>query len=167
MVDRSGSGRDETEEVRLDRNLQELLGELRVALPGVQVLFAFLLVVPFNEGFDGLSRAQELLYLVALLASAAASVLLIAPSAQHRMTFRLQDKRHLVLVANRLMIVGLGALALAMTAAVALVVSVVFGTVTAAAIAAVTGLAFVVLWYVVPLRRRASRQALRRGAPPS
>lgn len=167
MAQRAGSGRDETEEDRLDRNLQELLGELRVALPGVQVLFAFLLVVPFNQGFDDLSRSQELLYLVALLASAAASVLLIAPSAQHRMTFRLQDKRHLVLVANRLMIVGLGALAVAMTAAVALVVSVVFGTATAAVTAAVTGLAFVTLWYVVPLRRRVARQAVRRGSSPS
>jgi putative flippase GtrA len=163
----AGSGRDESEEERLDRNLQELLGELRVALPGVQVLFAFLLVVPFNVGFDDLGRGQELLYLIALLASAAASVLLIAPSAQHRMTFRLQDKRHLVRVANRLMIVGLGALALAMTTAVMLVVSVVFGTPTAAAVGTGTGLAFLVLWYVVPLRRRAARQALRGGATPS
>lgn len=162
-----GSGRDESEDVRLDRNLQELLGELRVALPGVQVLFAFLLVVPFNEGFDDLGRVQELLYLITLLSSAAASVLLIAPSAQHRMTFRLQDKRHLVLVANRLMIVGLGALALAMTTAVVLVVSVVFGTTTAVVVGAGTGLAFLVLWYVVPLRRRAARQELRRGSSPS
>jgi len=150
----AGSGRPETEEERLDRNLAELLGELRVALPGVQVLFAFLLVVPFNTRFAGLASGQKQLYLASLLFAGVASALLIAPAAHHRLTFRLQDKRYLVLTANRLAIVGLGCLAIAMTTAIALVTDVVFGTGTAAAATAGIGLLFLALWYVLPLRRR-------------
>jgi hypothetical protein len=100
LPDKGGSGRDEPEHERLDRNLEELLGELRVALPGVQVLFAFLLVVPFNTRFAGLSPGQERLYLVSLLFAGAASALLIAPTAAHRITFRQQAKRFVVASAN-------------------------------------------------------------------
>src|SRR5918999_2862223 len=109
------TGRRESDEERLDRNLQELLGELRVALPGVQVLFAFLLVVPFNPGFAEVTAFQEKLYLVTLLLAAAASALLIAPSVHHRILFRRQEKEFLVVTANRLVVIGLGCLALAMT----------------------------------------------------
>jgi len=116
-----GSGREETEGERIDRNLGELLGELRVALPGVQVLFAFLLIVPFNQGFGDLSSFQENLYLATLLFAALATALLMAPTAQHRVTFRLQDKHHLVSTANRYAIAGIGCLAIAMTLAIALV----------------------------------------------
>ncbi len=151
---RAGSGRSETEEERLDRNLGELLGELRVALPGVQVLFAFLLVVPFNPRFTTLSSGQKHLYLASLLFAGVASALLIAPAAHHRVTFRLQDKRYLVLAANRLAIVGLACLAIAMTAAIALVTDVVFDTDTAIAAAAGIGLLFLSLWGLLPLRRR-------------
>ena len=151
---RAGSGRPETEEERLDRNLGELLGELRVALPGVQVLFAFLLVVPFNTRFTTLSSGQKHLYLASLLFAGVASALLIAPAAHHRVTFRLQDKRYLVLAANRLAIVGLACLAIAMTAAIALVTDVVFGNDTAIAAAAGIGLLFLSLWGLLPLRRR-------------
>lgn len=150
----SGSGREETEEERLDRNLNELLGELRVALPGVQVLFAFLLVVPFNQGFASLGSTQRHLYLASLLFAGLASALLIAPAAHHRLTFRLQDKPHLVLVANRLAIAGLGCLAIAMTTAIALVTDVVFAAGTAVAATLGIGMVFVVLWYLMPLRRR-------------
>ena len=150
----AGSGRAETEEERLDRNLGELLGELRVALPGVQVLFAFLLVVPFNTRFATLTSGQKQLYLAALLFAGVASALLIAPAAHHRLTFRLQDKRYLVLTANRLAIVGLACLAVAMTTAIALVTDVVFDSGTAIAVSAGMGLLFVALWYVLPLRRR-------------
>ena len=149
------TGRVESEEERLDRNLQELLGELRVALPGVQVLFAFLLVVPFNPGFADVTPFQEKLYIVTLLLAAAASAFLIAPSVHHRIVFRQQDKDYLVVTANRLVIVGLGFLALAMVCSVVLVTDVVFGTAMTIVVGALTGLAFSLLWYVLPLRRRA------------
>lgn len=160
---RGSSGRDESEEERLDRNLGELLGELRVALPGVQVLFAFLLVVPFNARFGQLSPGQERLYLVSLLSAGLASALLIAPTAHHRLTFRLQDKHHLVLVANRFAIAGLAFLALAMTGAIGLVTDVVFGASVAVPSAALITVAFVGLWLAWPLRRRMVRS--REGAP--
>lgn len=150
----AGSGREETEEERLDRNLGELLGELRVALPGVQVLFAFLLVVPFNTRFAELTSGQRHLYLASLLFAGVASAMLIAPAAHHRVTFRLQDKRFLVLMANRLAIGGLGSLAAAMTTAIALVTDVVFGREVAIAAGVSIGLVFVLLWYAMPLRRR-------------
>src|SRR6476660_5784776 len=86
------SGRDETEEERLDRNLSELLQELRVALPGVQVLFAFLLTVPFQQGFTKITPFQERVYFVTLLLTALSAALLITPTAYHRVTFRYQQK---------------------------------------------------------------------------
>jgi hypothetical protein len=152
---RAGSGRPESEEERLDRNLEELLGELRVALPGVQVLFAFLLVTPFNARFTTLTSGQKHLFLTSLLFAGVASALLIAPAAHHRLTFRLQDKKHLVLTANRLAIVGLGCLAIAMTTAIGLVTDVVFDLDTAVATSVAIGLLFAILWYLMPLRRRA------------
>src|SRR5919198_2641347 len=95
------TGRDETEHERLDRNLQEFLGELRVALPGVQVLFAFLLVVPFNQRFPDITGFQQSVYFVTLLLTAAAAVCLIAPTAQHRVEFRRQHKEQILMMANR------------------------------------------------------------------
>ena len=151
---RAGSGRHETEEERLDRNLGELLGELRVAIPGVQVLFAFLLVVPFNTRFTTLTSAQKHLYLASLLFAGVATALLIAPAAHHRLTFRLQDKNHLVLLGNRLTIVGLLCLAIAMTTAIGLVTWVVFDRDTAIVASAAIGAIFLMLWYLMPLRRR-------------
>src|SRR3954463_14783839 len=100
--------RGETEEERLDRNLNELLNELRVALPGVQVLFAFLLGVPFTQRFKELASYQEDIFYGTLLCAAAATAFLIAPSAHHRIEFRAKDKRHVVFLANRFAIVGLG-----------------------------------------------------------
>ena len=148
------SGRDESESERLDRNLGELLGELRVALPGVQVLFAFLLVAPFNSRFTGLSSGQERLYLISLMCAGLASALLIAPTAQHRITFRMQEKEWIVVGGNRLTIAGLAFLALSMTAAIGLIVDVVFEPATAVACAAVVGGTFALLWYALPLRKR-------------
>ena len=89
-------GREETAHERADRNLQELLGELRVALPGVQVLFAFLLAVPFQQRFGDASQFQRNVYFGTLICTAIASTLLIAPSAYHRVEFRSQDKEHIV-----------------------------------------------------------------------
>lgn len=150
-----GSGRDESEEERLDRNLSELLQELRVALPGVQVLFAFLLTVPFQQGFTKITPFQERVYFVTLLCTAISAAMLMSPTAYHRMTFRLQQKQHLVFVANRLAIVGLGFLALAMSGAVMLITDVVFGATATVVVTTVSVfLMFVFLWYLLPLRRR-------------
>ncbi|HEX5910058.1 MAG TPA: DUF6328 family protein [Thermoleophilaceae bacterium] len=150
----AGSGRAETDEERLDRNLTELLAEMRVAITGVQVLFAFLLIVPFNDGFKDLNTLQRDLYLVSLLGAGAATVALVAPIAQHRVTFRLQDKHHIVHSANRFALIGLACLALSMTAAVTLVTSAVFGTATGLVTAAGTLLAFAGCWGVLPVSRR-------------
>src|SRR3954452_11708794 len=156
MVDepRSDSGRDETDHERVDRNLQELLGELRVALPGVQVLFAFLLVVPFNARWVDVTEFQQKVYFVTLLCAMLASAFLIAPSVHHRLAFRRQDKEHIVVVANSFAIVGLGFLAIAMTGVIMLVTDVLFSAATTAVTTAAVALVFGALWYAVPLRRR-------------
>ena len=148
------SGRNETEDERLDRNLGELLQELRVALPGVQVLFAFLLAVPFTQNFAKITRFDEKVYFGTLLCTAISAALFIAPSAYHRLTFHYQHKSQLVFLANRFAIAGLGFLALAMTGAIMLVTDVLFGTVTTAVTAGLALTTFVVLWGVLPLRQR-------------
>jgi hypothetical protein len=150
----SGSGRDESPQERVDRNLQELLGEIRVALPGVQVLFAFLLVVPFNQRFGSVSDFDRTLYLGTLLCAALASAFLIAPTVHHRLMFRRQDKEHLVQVSNRQTVIGVTFLALAMTGAIVLATDIIFKPATTAFAGAVVALAFIVLWYVLPLMRR-------------
>jgi Family of unknown function (DUF6328) len=151
----SGSGREESEKERLDRNLNELLQELRVALPGVQVLFAFLLVVPFQQGFTKVTPFQERVYFVALLCTAICAALLISPTAYHRMLFRKQQKHHLVFLANRMALIGLGFLALALTATILLITDVVFGaTETVAVTTALAFLLYLLFWYLLPLRRR-------------
>jgi membrane-bound acyltransferase YfiQ involved in biofilm formation len=148
------SGRAETEDERLDRNLSELLQELRVALPGVQVLFAFLLAVPFQQNFTKISPFDEKVYFVTLLCTAVSAALFISPSAYHRMTFRLQQKRQLVMLSNRLVIAGLGFLALAMTGAILLITDFLFSAAAAAAVSAVSLGLFLTLWYLLPLKRR-------------
>ena len=153
MSDRP-SGRDESKEERLDRNLSELLQELRVALPGVQVLFAFLLAVPFQQGFTKITGFQEKVYFATLLLTAASAVLLISPSAYHRMTFRMQQKDDLVFLANKLVIAGLALLALAMTGAIMLITDVLFGPVATAVTSVLALTMFVVFWAVLPLQRR-------------
>jgi hypothetical protein len=148
-------GREETEHERLDRNLSELLQELRVALPGVQVLFAFLLTVPFQRRFAEVTQFQEGVYFATLVCTAISSALLMAPPAYHRITFRYQQKHHLVFTANRLTIAGLGFLALAMTGALLLVTDFLFGAAATAVTASVSFVLYAVLWYALPLRRRA------------
>jgi Flp pilus assembly protein TadB len=148
------SGRDETEEERLDRNLGELLQELRVALPGVQVLFAFLLAVPFQQEFSKISEFEKKIYFATLILTTISAALLIAPTAYHRLTFRYQQKHRLVFIANRLAIAGLAALALAMTCAVLLITDVLFGTTTTIVTVTVILAMFLVLWVALPLRRR-------------
>lgn len=152
------TGRDESESERVDRNLQEMLGELRVALPGVQVLFAFLLVVPFNQRFAGVSDFQKTLYLVTLLFTTASTICLIAPTVHHRIEFRQQHKEEVVQVGNRIVVAGLLLLAIAMTGAVLFVTDVLYGTTTTVAAAGGVALGFALLWYAIPLRRlRADR----------
>jgi uncharacterized membrane protein len=148
---------EETEAERLDRNLIELLNELRVALPGVQVLFAFLLTVPFTQRFTTLSDAQEKVYYVTLMLTTAATILLIAPSAHHRLQFRQRDKRNIVLVANRLAIVGLALMALAMAGVVLLITDLLFGNTMTAVATSATLAAFAFVWYAIPLARRIRR----------
>lgn len=158
MPDRP-SGRDESEGERLDRNLAELLQELRVALPGVQVLFAFLLAVPFQQNFTKITAFQEKVYFATLLCTALSAALLISPTAYHRLTFHLQQKKELVYVSNRLSIAGLGFLALAMTGAIVLITDVLFGPLATAAFGIAAAAMFVLLWGVLPLRRRLSLTA--------
>jgi membrane-associated HD superfamily phosphohydrolase len=153
MTDRP-SGREESEDERLDRNLGELLQELRVALPGVQVLFAFLLAVPFQQNFTKITPFQEKVYFATLLCTAISAALLISPTAYHRLTFHLQQKKELVFVSNRLSIAGLVFLALAMTGAVTLITDVLFGGIATAVFGFAAALMFVLLWGVLPLRQR-------------
>ncbi len=152
------SGREETEEERLDRNLGELLQELRVALPGVQVLFAFLLAVPFQQNFTKITSFQKDVYFATLLLTALSAALLISPSAYHRLTFRMQQKDHLIFLANRFTIAGLGCLALAMTGAIVLITDVLFGTAATIITGAAALSVFAVFWYVLPLKRRLSSE---------
>lgn len=148
------TGRNETELERYDRNLVELMGELRVALPGVQVLFAFLLVVPFNQRFARASGFEQRLYFATLLLTALASILLIAPTMIHRLTFQHGQKPYLVRVSNRLAIAGMAVLSIAMTSAVGLVTHFLFGPATAIATVVLVLLAFAAIWFAVPLMRR-------------
>jgi len=151
----SGGARGETRKERVDRELIELLNELRVALPGVQFLFAFLLIVPFQQTRDQLTDFQKDLYFVALLAAAVATVLLIAPAAQHRVLFRQKDKDQLLRRSNLYAFAGLVVLGVAICTAILLVVDVLFGTTLAWVAAGVIALMLAVAWVAVPLWRRA------------
>jgi hypothetical protein len=147
-------GRRETEAERDDRGLAELLQELRVAGLGVQVLFGFLLSLPFTVRFVKLSGSQRGLYLVSLLAAAAATALLGAPVAYHRLTYRRHLKGRLLRAAGPLALAGLGAVALAVTCAVILVASFVLGPAAAALVGVGSLVGFGGLWFGLPLRVR-------------
>jgi hypothetical protein len=145
---------DESKEEQLDRELIELLNELRVALPGVQVLFAFLLGVPFTQRFGEVTDTQKDVYFLTFLCTAIATALLIAPSAYHRLNWRRGDKEHLLVVSNRLAISGTAFLALAISGAVFVVTDILFDPTSAAVVAAVTATFFGWFWYGLPLLRR-------------
>src|SRR4051812_4320993 len=138
-------GREEQD--RLNRQLLELLNELRVALPGVQVLFAFLLAVPFQQRFSQATSLERHVYLITLLASAAATAFLIAPTGYHRLLFQRGDRPRIIRHGTRMLIAGLFCLAIAMTGAVYLVTEVVFSTATAIAVDAVAAAVFGWLWF--------------------
>jgi Family of unknown function (DUF6328) len=146
--------RDQDEQERLNRQLLELLNELRVALPGVQVLFAFLLAVPFQNRFGQATNLERYVYLVTLLASAAATAFLIAPTSYHRLLFQRGYRPEIIRNGARMLVVGLGCLAIAMIGAVFLVVSFLFADDTAIVVGAATLALFAVMWFGVPLARR-------------
>ena len=141
----------ESEKERLDRELIELLNELRVALPGVQVLFAFLLTVPFTQRFVELRPDDRRSYFIAVVLTAVSTAFLIAPAAQHRMRFRQQAKPSLLKVANACTIAGLAFLVGAVSVAIHLITKLLYGSGDAALVAGLlTGLT-VFLWFVLPL----------------
>jgi hypothetical protein len=152
------NGRNETELERYDRNLIELMGELRVALPGVQVLFAFLLVAPFNQRFAKVSSFERHLYFATLLCTLFASILLIAPTMLHRLAFGRGDKPYVVTTANRLTIAGLSVFAVAMTSAILLITHYLFGAEPAFVTVPLVVLAFLLVWFALPLWRRRRRR---------
>jgi uncharacterized protein YacL len=147
----------ETEAERDDRNLIELLQELRVAGLGVQVLFGFLLAIPFTTKFVDLDHAQRGLYVVSLLLAAISTALLLAPVAYHRLVFRQHQKEQLIKDANILAILGLAAVGLAISASVLLVVSYVAPGFIVTIITVFTVCLFAGLWFVLPLVRRRTR----------
>jgi hypothetical protein len=151
----SDNGEDRSE--RLDRELIELLNELRVALPGVQVLFGFLLAVPFSQGWQRVTDTERLVFFLTFLSTAVATVLLIAPSAQHRILWRARDKEALLRRANALALAGTVFLALSITGAVWVVTDVIYARApTSAVTAAIAGL-FAWVWFAAPLIRRARK----------
>jgi hypothetical protein len=144
----------ETEAQRDDRNTMELLNELRVAGLGVQVLFGFLLSLPFTNRFSELNHAQRGLYLASVLLAALSTALLVGPVAYHRLLFRRHQKGSLVKVANVMAVAGLVTVGLAISSAVLLVVSFVSPGWPAVVITAIAGCAFAGLWFALPLARR-------------
>jgi amino acid transporter len=136
---------------RVSRELIELLNELRVALPGVQVLFAFLLAVPFAQGFTRTTDFQRALFFVVMALTAVSLALLIAPSAWHRLRFRQQDKERILRASNKMSIAGLGFLALAMTGAVMLIADFIYSPTLTIVSGIAAALVYGVLWYVLPL----------------
>jgi Family of unknown function (DUF6328) len=146
--------RDESEPERDDRNLAELLQELRVAGLGVQVLFGFLLSLPFTNRFARLSHGQRELYLGSLMLAAVSTALLVGPAAYHRVVFRRRQKERLVRAASVMALLGLAAVGLAISATVLLVTSFVIGGLAATLISAFTLCVFGGLWFAFPLARR-------------
>jgi hypothetical protein len=151
---RPSAGEVEDRTARLNRELMELLNELRVGLPGVQVLFAFLLTVPFTQRFSRLDSIQRDIYFLAVLSTALASAFLIAPSAYHRLRWRQRDKERMLETSNHMAVIGLGFLALAISAVVYVITSVVYGAGAAVGVAAAMAGVVTWLWFWLPLSRR-------------
>lgn len=145
---------EENEKDRLDREVSELLQELRVILPGVQVLFAFLLTLPFSQRFEDVTQLQKAVYYATLLCTALATAMLIAPSAQHRLSWRRHTRKHRLEIANRLAILGSVLLTLATCGAIFVISDVLFGIPASIGFTVSTGGIFVWLWYGIPILRR-------------
>jgi Family of unknown function (DUF6328) len=148
------NGRDETTLERLDRNTIELLNELRVASTGIQVMFGFLLIVPFNNGFRRVSPFEKTVYFITLCCVAIASVVLMAPSVHHRILFRRREKAYLVETANRLAIVSLVFIGLGFTGILVLLSDFVLGGAAPLIVGVVAAAGIGILWFAVPLGRR-------------
>ena len=144
------------EEKDLDRELIELLNELRVTLPGVQVLFAFLLIAPFSQGFDKVNDLQKYAYLLALVFAALGSAFLIAPTPYHRIRFRDRDKEMMLRVANRLALAGTVCLAVGISSALFFVTDFLFRSPVPALVTALVVGVIATFWYVLPLARELS-----------
>ena len=142
----------------LDQEWSELVEEHRLAMPGVQVLFAFLLILPFQNRFSQLTTQQEYVYYAALLCATAAVVLLITPTAAHRIRWRQADKEALLRMSTRTAIAATVFIAAAMTASVYLITDVLFGEPATAIVASLVAAAFVGFWYAFPLYRRYKHQ---------
>ena len=145
---------DEQPEERLNRELIELLNELRVALPGVQVLFAFLLIVPFSNRFHTLTEGQRAIYFATFVGTTIATGFFMAPTAYHRIRFRQGDKERMLRTSNRFAIVGIAFLALSITSAVVLTTDLMFGLATATVIGLGVLVFLVWVWFAIPLARR-------------
>ena len=153
----SGDGARDDEEApdeRLNRELIELLNELRVALPGVQVLFAFLLTVPFSDRFQDLTGSQLAFYFATFVGTTIATGLFMAPTAYHRIRFREGDKERMLQTSNRFAIVGIAFLTLSVTMAVILTADLLFGLATAAMVGLVTFAFLVWVWFAIPVARK-------------
>jgi hypothetical protein len=144
----------EDKKEQLDRELMEILNELRVMATGVQMLFGFLLAVAFSQRFGAVSAVDRAVYYATLLSTAMASALLIAPAAHHRILFRYHEKHHMIIMANRLAIVGVAFLGLSITGVVFLITDVLFGSTATTVVTVVAGLIVVGLWFVTPLTQR-------------
>lgn len=144
----------ETEKERVDRELIELLNELRVALPGVTVLFGFLLTLPFTGSFDSLTGADQNVYFASVVLTVLSTAFLVAPSAHHRILFRRPVKERLLKLGTVFAVIGLVFFAGALTASLFLIADVMFATATASLAAGALGLFTVVFWFVVPLLYR-------------
>jgi MFS family permease len=155
--DEDAPGQRETPGERANRELIELLNELRVALPGVQVLFAFLLAVPFTPRFGELDAGDRRVFYAAVLLAAAATLLLLAPSAHHRVRFRSNVKEHLLKAANVTTVVGMALLALAMSAVTYVITDLLYPGDLAKVVTAAMVSAFAVVWFVLPFLYRPER----------
>jgi hypothetical protein len=158
-ANRTPSDVEEDEQQQRHRQLLELLNELRVAMPGVQVLFGFLLTVPFQQRFSETTPAQKTLYIVTLCAAAVATALLIGPSALHRVTFRARQKQFIIQFGTWEFLVGVAALAIAMCGTVLLVVSFLVDGATPIVITASLAVLYITLWFGVGIWRRVRGKA--------
>src|SRR5947199_9246545 len=138
---------DETRRERVNRELIELLNELRVALPGVQVLFAFLLAVPFSNGYKRITAFEKAVFFATLVATAISTAFFIAPSAYHLLHFRNQEKERLLFTSNRFSIVALFFLAVSMIGVIVLVTSVVYSGAATLVLGVLAALVFGGLWF--------------------
>ncbi len=149
--------RSDEQQQRLNRQMTELLNELRVAMPGVQVLFAFLLAVPFQQRFATVNAFQRDVYLLTLLAAATATAFLVAPSAYHRIAFQEHEKERIISMGTRQFVCGIVALAVAMTGAVLLVTDVLFQAATTIVVVVCVAALIAWLWFGIGLWRKWQR----------